>query len=135
MNKPYRVTCQKCGKEFCSSSTRTKYHAKCKPKRIVKKYNSDFGVKSLIINNRDNYTCQLCDEKFSDSFDLHVHHINGNSQDDRATNLVSLCIKCHRIAEKEKLKFSVDDCDMEIKEEHANRMFFKKDRKYFYKDC
>jgi hypothetical protein len=42
------------------------------------------------------YRCERCGKDCShDHKLLHVHHINGNKQDLRQTNLIALCRKCH----------------------------------------
>jgi len=45
---------------------------------------------------RDDYTCQNCDEQFSDE-DLEVHHVKSRAQGgtNHRTNLVTLCKSCH----------------------------------------
>lgn len=40
---------------------------------------------------RDGWRCTSCGSPFS----LHVHHRNGNRNDDRMENLVTLCSHCH----------------------------------------
>lgn len=132
MKKPYIITCKKCGKSFCVSDPRQKYHAKCKPPKKKFNYNSDFAIKSLFIFNRDKYQCQLCGKRL-ESGEAHAHHINKNHQDDRATNLVTLCFKCHFKAHKKKIRFDVKDCDFkENVNPTTDRIFPKKDAKYFY---
>ena len=42
------------------------------------------------------YRCERCGKNCShDHKLLHVHHINGNKQDLRQTNLIALCRECH----------------------------------------
>lgn len=45
---------------------------------------------------RDRHVCQICGRKVSPK-DLvgHVHHINGNKEDNDYDNLILLCIHCH----------------------------------------
>jgi hypothetical protein len=53
---------------------------------------------------RDNHTCQQCLKKGSKNLQLDVHHINGDTRDDRDENLITLCHKCHIILERAMLK-------------------------------
>lgn len=42
------------------------------------------------------YRCERCGKNCShDHKLLHVHHINGNKQDIRQSNLIALCLECH----------------------------------------
>jgi len=48
------------------------------------------------IRQRDNFTCQYCGEKQT-TRKLDVHHIDYNKENLNPDNLISLCLKCHRI--------------------------------------
>jgi hypothetical protein len=60
-------------------------------------YSEEFEKKSLQIRKKNNWTCEKCGIKLKPEHHhfLHVHHINGVKSDDRPTNLMCLCIKCH----------------------------------------
>jgi len=51
-----------------------------------------------------NYTCQKCNRKAdrTKGIQLAVHHIDGNTQNNRDTNLIVLCRKCHLLEELKK---------------------------------
>src|ERR1035437_8139792 len=51
------------------------------------------GIRSQV-RRRDGTMCRVCFYKH----DLHVHHINTNSHDNRLDNLVTLCDFCHKKA-------------------------------------
>ena len=58
----------------------------------IKKYPSIFKRKlSMLVRQRDNFTCQKCNNKKS----LIVHHIDENTQNNSLENLVTLCRSCH----------------------------------------
>ena len=44
---------------------------------------------------RDKYKCRLCGKKVTVGVDNHCHHIDGNSDNHRLENLVTLCMDCH----------------------------------------
>lgn len=44
---------------------------------------------------RDNLTCQMCHHMIELHL-LHVHHIDGNPAHNESTNLVCLCVACHK---------------------------------------
>lgn len=49
------------------------------------------------IRDRDNRECQLCHKKEIElKRKLDVHHIDYNKKNCNETNLISLCLKCHR---------------------------------------
>ena len=50
--------------------------------------------------SRGNSECNICHQAF-DRGQLHVHHRNGNSLDNRLENLIALCPSCHRKSHKE----------------------------------
>lgn len=47
------------------------------------------------ILERDGQRCVYCD--YAGARDLEVNHISGNSRDDRAENLETVCVLCHRV--------------------------------------
>lgn len=51
------------------------------------------------IFERDNYTCQDCGRKgewfFFRNYDLDVHHMDGNGENNNYENLITLCDECH----------------------------------------
>jgi len=47
------------------------------------------------IRQRDNHLCQLCHKKQCRE-KLSVHHIDYNKQNNKSSNLISLCRNCHR---------------------------------------
>ena len=56
-------------------------------------FNFDDELKKLI-RKRDNYTCQLCNEKQNDR-KLSVHHIDYNKENSDPNNLIALCRACN----------------------------------------
>src|SRR5690242_4575451 len=48
-----------------------------------------------VILERDGQRCVYCDH--AGARDLEVNHISGNSRDDRAENLETVCVLCHRV--------------------------------------
>jgi len=93
-----------------------KYDIKKRSYHEQKKVDSELGrtkeshkiqmVEDGVRGNRRNYLeiakknypweCKLCKKKkTNNSFDLVVHHINGNKKDNRVENLMVLCQGCH----------------------------------------
>lgn len=59
-------------------------------------YSYEFPEIAKIIRKRDNYECQICHKTQANNRNkLPVHHINYNKQDDRESNLITLCENCH----------------------------------------
>ena len=52
-----------------------------------------YGGLYFQVLQRDNYQCQNCHSK---SY-LRIHHLNGDKEDNRMENLLTLCQRCHRI--------------------------------------
>lgn len=68
------------------------------------KYNFEWSTKTRYeILERDNYTCQNCYETEEEKKiiqQMDVHHLNGNTKDDRPENLITLHHRCHFILER-----------------------------------
>jgi hypothetical protein len=60
-------------------------------------YPSDWNKMSTEYKNNANWTCGKCNSSFQDerSKFLHCHHKNGNTYDNRPSNIEVLCIRCH----------------------------------------
>lgn len=52
-----------------------------------------YGKHYFQVLERDNFECQNCHQKTH----LVIHHLNGNHEDNRIENLLTLCHRCHRI--------------------------------------
>lgn len=53
------------------------------------------------------FKCENCHINLSDHDDkkwLHTHHVNGNTKDNRRLNFKALCLLCHSLSHKDKLK-------------------------------
>jgi hypothetical protein len=59
------------------------------------KYSPEFRHIREFIKDRDNHSCQICGKSVYKSRYGHVHHINGNKQDNDINNLILLCVNCH----------------------------------------
>ena len=66
-----------------------------KPNLLDRKYR-------WIVFSRDNFCCQRCkiegeiyDDLWEVTCSLAIHHVNGNSSDNKLENLISLCLRCH----------------------------------------
>ncbi len=60
-------------------------------------YGIEFNKKlKLLIKERDNFTCQLCEiDECECVQNLQIHHIDYDKQNNKEENLVTLCSKCH----------------------------------------
>lgn len=73
-------------------------------KRLRRKRLDGNWLKAL---KRDNYRCVVCPNMKS----LHVHHIDGNKENNELSNLITLCSACHRAVHRaakfKKLQFLI----------------------------
>lgn len=60
--------------------------------RYPKDFNKD--IKSFI-KSRDNYQCQICSTKLHKKKSAHVHHRDGDRNNNNTENLLLLCLGCH----------------------------------------
>lgn len=120
------IKCCSCSKDVSIPVCRKEYSknifcsVKCRAKYILGKNNPAFihGLGRRILYgrnwtsqrrkaiNRDNHQCQNCGKKYDKPRSLHVHHIipavlfkNDYEAANDLSNLITLCIKCHEIAE------------------------------------
>jgi len=75
-----------------SKSNPEEYYNLHKEEILERVKGNKYGGLYFQVLQRDNYECQNCHSKES----LVEHHINGNHEDNRMENLVTLCQKCHR---------------------------------------
>lgn len=128
------VTCSNCGRtfkvwQFKLRLNRNFYcNPKCRAAHIVGKNNPSFtdgaGRKRKYGPNwrqqarkaylRDGYRCTHCGKKPKNRRHLHAHHIrpfrrfNGDWKSaNQLPNLITLCLKCHKRAEKGKIQFQL----------------------------
>ena len=128
-HKPVLITCLQCGKQFSvrPSQTNRKFcSVRCarnyppnKQKAILNlprdmrganhprwkgghPYGPDWKRNAMLALERDNYTCVRCGASLRRS-KRNVHHVIPwrVSKDNCLTNLVSLCVSCHQLLEKE----------------------------------
>ncbi len=55
----------------------------------------DYWKGKKLVLKRDKYKCRLCGKKVTVGVDNHCHHKDGNSNNHRLDNLVTLCMDCH----------------------------------------
>jgi hypothetical protein len=55
-------------------------------------YPKDFSIKRDKIRKRDNFQCQRC---YRSDKRLHVHHLDWDKQNNKDSNLITLCGTCH----------------------------------------
>jgi hypothetical protein len=58
-------------------------------------YSPEFRHLREFIKDRDNHSCQICGKSVYRSRFGHVHHIDGNKQNNDLNNLSLLCSNCH----------------------------------------
>ena len=63
--------------------------------RSKKEYSRDFYNMRLNIRERDGNMCKACDKKVK-GLGGHIHHVDGDKQNNDPYNLVLLCSSCHR---------------------------------------
>jgi len=73
-------------------------------------YPTEFKKKRLMILNRNNYTCQLCDTKTikvrtKNKKWATVHHIDYNKKNNKEENLITLCNICNLNVNTERNKW------------------------------
>ncbi|MEK6878025.1 MAG: hypothetical protein AABY22_00375 [Nanoarchaeota archaeon] len=93
--KNFRTTC---ASEFCGKKgrgTQLEKHHNWKGGTSLIKYPPEFNkYLKEEIRKRDNFTCQLCFGE-QNKTRLDVHHIDYNKNNNRKSNLISLCHVCH----------------------------------------
>lgn len=67
-----------------------------------------FGGNRMKVLDRDNWTCQYCGMTQEQHFlfferTLYIHHKDENRKNHRLSNLITLCIRCHRIRHNSKI--------------------------------
>jgi len=70
---------------------------------MTKDYNKSFKDKALALKQACGWQCQMCHKQCyrpgerarSKKKVLTVHHINGDTRNDKLTNLIALCAECH----------------------------------------
>ncbi len=74
-------------------------------------YTSDWKQVSMAIRLRDGLKCTSCHQQFTESsrYFLEVHHRDANKENNRQSNLQSLCVKCHsQVDERHRTNFASD---------------------------
>lgn len=111
--------CQYCGNSFIKySKAERKYcSVKCSVKHKTQKYINAWSIGEIsgtigytcsdIVRNymlqKNNYKCEKCGwgeiNPFTGKTPLQIHHIDGNSENNREDNLQVLCPNCHSLTE------------------------------------
>ena len=95
--------------KFCSSSCFGKYNTQKKINEWknglisgTTQYSASDFVKRYLLT-KYNYSCQLCGwnkvNKYTNKVPLQIHHIDGNSTNNKEENLLLLCPNCHSLTE------------------------------------
>lgn len=69
------------------------------PDKVWERHNKEhFNGNKLLVLERDNFTCQICDYVGKDKYDTNIaiHHIDRNRNNNELENLITLCDKCHK---------------------------------------
>lgn len=53
-----------------------------------------YAIRDFVLT-RDQYQCRVCGKSLDNSKFRHVHHRDGNKQNNDQNNLLSLCVSCH----------------------------------------
>ena len=61
---------------------------------IISAFSLHQRIRDSILLKQKN-TCGSCYNHFSDTVPHEIHHLNHNSSDNRANNLVAVCCNCH----------------------------------------
>lgn len=79
------------------------------PENKLRLSNAEWAKTRLKVYKRDNFTCQRCgikctNSKKQSSTTIQCHHLEPwrDTKNDSLTNLVTLCVKCHGIVENER---------------------------------
>lgn len=86
-------------------------------------YTGSWSDISELVRSAANWTCQECFVNLADHPKLlHVHHINGDKQDNRTRNLEVLCVLCHNKQPRHpNIPISEEDEDLILKRQEAIR--------------
>lgn len=83
-------------------------------------YTRNWESISRHIREEKEYRCEKCGVQITDPFDrqyIHVHHKNGQKEDNRSSNLQCLCIRCHaNVDQHHRERFSFGAKKVELEE-------------------
>lgn len=100
----FKQICIECYMVYHTKSKKDRYCYSCKfDKNIiktVKKYSGHFFRIKKVVLERDDHKCQCCNMTSEESFKIHkkqlsIHHIDGNTRNNKLENLITLCLQCH----------------------------------------
>jgi hypothetical protein len=66
------------------------------PIQREKQIRYDYGAAGIVAWHRDKASCVLCDVRYEEKT-IHIHHIDGDHTHNVESNLVCLCLRCHRL--------------------------------------